>query len=95
MLIVGSSFYFRTVLLLIVRHTYSEVRKRYELKCTIPWLNFEINVNCSCILYVSPECTAVMQIHFRSICMCHALVDATLVRGQEFAKVLRVSTKIR
>ena len=26
---------------------------------------------------------------------CHALVDATLVRGQEFAKVLRVSTKIR
>ena len=27
--------------------------------------------------------------------MCHALVDATLVRGQEFAKVLRVSTKIR
>ena len=27
--------------------------------------------------------------------VCHALVDATLVRGQEFAKVLRVSTKIR
>ena len=27
--------------------------------------------------------------------ICHALVDATLVRGQEFAKVLRVSTKIR
>ena len=27
--------------------------------------------------------------------LCHALVDATLVRGQEFAKVLRVSTKIR
>ena len=26
---------------------------------------------------------------------CHVLVDATLVRGQEFAKVLRVSTKIR
>ena len=26
---------------------------------------------------------------------CHALVDATLVRGQEVAKVLRVSTKIR
>ena len=29
------------------------------------------------------------------MCNCHALVDATLVRGQEFAKVLRVSTKIR
>ena len=30
-----------------------------------------------------------------SLVLCHALVDATLVRGQEFAKVLRVSTKIR
>ena len=37
----------------------------------------------------------VLSFSFSGFVKCHALVDATLVRGQEFAKVLRVSTKIR